>query len=324
MASRRQIRLAMAVLFFAATVHAGKRPKLPENLAQKARITASSEYSDKYVAGFVANGKIPAQRGNGDLGLAWAVEGNTHRNGADLTFEWDKPVTVAEIVYYGRTAFYLNECWKSCEVFLDGASEPVVKGGLRMMHGPQRIKLPQPATTRRLLIRFTSSYGGPNPGASEIQVYPAILSKVQFKRLARSAGLDAGFRKKWMGTVEAAKIRRLINSLKKAHGRKYPQSAEHLARLEEMEKAGQDGVDYLEELQRDVLLFDVDEVVVIRRHEIHASHVYTYHYEGFTPGGALCVVSVKDLEAEPVELVTTPRTRRRPISYGRSTSTARG
>ena len=31
--------------------------------------------------------------------------------------------------------------------------------------------LPQPATARKLAIRFVSSWGGPNPGAAEIEVY---------------------------------------------------------------------------------------------------------------------------------------------------------
>mgnify|MGYP000317236507 CR=1 FL=1 len=33
--------------------------------------------------------------------------------------EWPQPVNVAEVVYYGRTAWFMNECWKDYEVYLD-------------------------------------------------------------------------------------------------------------------------------------------------------------------------------------------------------------
>jgi len=59
----------------------------------------------------------------------------------------------------------------------------------------------------------------------------------------------------------------------------------------------------LSELQREVLLFDVNRLVAIKRHEINASHVYTYHYEGFKPGGGLYVFDVHNLSKEPLELV---------------------
>ena len=37
-----------------------------------------------------------------------------------------------------------------------------------------------------------------------------------------------------------------------------------------------------------------------------ASHVYTYHYEGFQPGGGLYVVSPHDPDGPPIELVASP------------------
>ncbi len=104
--------------------------------------------------------------------------------------------------------------------------------------------------------------------------------------------------------------------LKSVSGDEYPQSAEHLARLDSLEKAQQAaGSDEelsdrlsaeLEQLEREVLLLDVDRLVVIKRHEITATHVYTYHYEGFRPGGGLYVVSPHDPEGEPIELVASP------------------
>ena len=60
------------------------------------------------------------------------------------------------------------------------------------------------------------------------------------------------------------------------------------------------------DLQQAVLLFDVNKLLVIRRHEIKASHVYTYNYEGFKPGGEFYVFDVCNPEKEPVELVSTP------------------
>ena len=61
---------------------------------------------------------------------------------ADFTLQWPKPVEVAEVVYFGRTAWFMDECWKDYEVYLDDAEQAAVKGSLKMMHGPQRVKLP--------------------------------------------------------------------------------------------------------------------------------------------------------------------------------------
>ncbi|MHC4284737.1 MAG: discoidin domain-containing protein, partial [Planctomycetota bacterium] len=144
---------------------------LPENLSLKARISANSEYSKDYKAQFVADGYIPGAGAKNDPGHAWCVQGTTHKNGADLTFEWDKPVEVAEIIYYGRTGWFLNECWKDYEIYPDTETKPLVTGRFKMSHGPQRIGLPRPRRVRKILLRFTSSYGGYNPGASEIQIF---------------------------------------------------------------------------------------------------------------------------------------------------------
>ena len=53
-------------------------------------------------------------------------------------------------------------------------------------------------------------------------------------------------------------------------------------------------------------MFDVERLLVIKRHEITASHVYTYHYEGQRDGGGLYAISAHDPEAEPIELVASP------------------
>ena len=145
--------------------------KPPENLAPKARITADSVFSNKYAAKFVADGIIPKQGAKDDIGRVWVVQGKTNRDHAKLTFEWKQPVTVAEVVYYGRTGWDPGENFKDYAVLVDNNKKPVAKGRLESGHGPQRISLGAPRRLRKLTLRFTSSYGGPNPGASEVRVY---------------------------------------------------------------------------------------------------------------------------------------------------------
>ena len=114
----------------------------------------------------------------------------------------------------------------------------------------------------------------------------------------------------WVEKNDPKHIRELILSLRRLHGDRYVQSAEHLGRLAKLEaaaaglrsktKSAESADDQermqeaFEQLERDVLLFDIDKLLVIQRHEINASHVYTYHYEGFQAGGGLYVVSRKD------------------------------
>jgi len=164
-------------------------------------------------------------------------------------------------------------------------------------------------------LKFLSSYGGPNPGALEIQAFAESPTDRDLAQLVRRLNSPlAGM--PWVEQNNPVALRRLIGELKQAHGAAYGRSAEHLARLDALvkskaEAAGDparlDGVAAeLERLERDVLLFDVDQLVVIKRHEITASHVYTYHYEGFRPGGGLCVVSPHEPGGAPVELVASP------------------
>ena len=165
--------LMCALGLVARAVPAGETAQ-PENHAPKAKITANSEYNGDYLAKFVADGKVPDSGGHDDLRQAWCVKGDTHRNGAELTFEWPAPVTIAHIVYYGRTAWFMEECWKNYEVYLDGAAIAAAKGTFAMESGPQGITLPTPAKAGKLLLKFTSSYGGMNPGASEVQVFATV------------------------------------------------------------------------------------------------------------------------------------------------------
>ena len=140
------------------------------NLARSARVSASSEYSDQYLGTFAVDGLIPELLSKDDTGRAWAVKGSEARGRGWFVLEWAEPVQVTEIIYYGRTSWLVEECWKDYEVRVDGDLEPRAKGRFDRNAGPQRIHI-EPARLRRIRLDFLSSYGGPNPGAAEIEVY---------------------------------------------------------------------------------------------------------------------------------------------------------
>ncbi|MHC4368669.1 MAG: HzsA-related protein [Planctomycetota bacterium] len=298
------VRLCMSGCLALAAGQSQAAQTLPENLAAKAGISADSQYSGDYQAKNVADGKIPAASGGRDVGRAWCVNGSTHRNQSQIRFQWSQPVTIREIVYYGRTAFQMRECWKGYEVCLSDSSAPLLMGELKMVHGPQRIVLPEAIHTESLIIRFTSSYGGSNPGASEIEIYPVKLTAKDVEQLQIKVNMPPGASSR-VDQVDREKLRQLIDNCSKAHGAAYRQYEEHVSKLDKLNQRG--GVDkQLSDLQREVLLFDVNKLLAIRRHEITASHVYTYHYEGFKPGGGLSVFDLRNPQAEPLELVASP------------------
>jgi len=289
---------------FACTVAPAREAKadLPANLAPKATTSATSEHNELYLSKFAVDGKIPpAGSQAADRGTAWCVLKEKSGDHADFVFQWNQPTEVAEIVYFGRTAWFMNECWKDYEVYLDDAEQPVAKGTLKMKHGPQRVTLAK-TKTKKITIKFLNSYGGYNPGAAEIMVFGESLAKQQLAQLKKLAGSVANAQ---AGEVHCDELRTLITTLAKTHGDAYTKSAEHLSCLEKLEQQD-DAEEELAELQREVLLFDVDKLLVIKRHEINASHVYTYHYEGQRDGGGLYVVSARDPDAEPIELVPSP------------------
>jgi hypothetical protein len=223
----------------------------PKNLARTAAITASSEFSRDYAAANVADGHIPGPMSHADVGKAWATKA---KHTATLTFEWPEPVTVAEIVYWGRTAWEWEENFKACAVHLDGAERPAVEAALKAGHGPQRIRLPEPARVRRLTLDFASSYGGSNPGASEIGVYAAAPPEKILK----------GFH----GPNEPA-----------------PTPVADSPDLARRLKAGELGF---------------EKMLVIERHRVTSSHVYTYHCEGQRNGGGLYVYDVTTGDLTPL------------------------
>ncbi|MBC8869008.1 MAG: hypothetical protein H8E44_06295, partial [Planctomycetes bacterium] len=274
---------------------------LPENLARSAQASATSEHNESYLAKFAIDGKIPPSGStSADLKAAWCVLKAKTGDAADFTLAWDQPVDVAELVYFGRTSWFMNECFKDFEVYVDDASQPAAKGTFKMKHGPQTASLGA-TKARKVTFKFLNSYGGYNPGAAEIMVFGRPLSKNEFARLQR----QAGSLEPWLaGDVDSDLLGRLIAWLQATHGEKYQNAIEDLGQLKALEQSGdEEALEQIARLQRSVLLFDIDRLLVIKRHEITASHVYTYHYEGQTNGGGLYVFSAHEPEAEPIQLV---------------------
>ncbi len=316
--SCRHLRLGLPLtMAVAIAVSRAAAADVPENLARKATASATSEHNEKYLARFAIDDRIPpAGSGAADLGAAWCVLKAKSGDQAEFTLTWKQPVELSEIVYWGRTAWYMSECWKDFELYLDDADKPVVKGTLKQVHGPQRIKFAK-TKVRAARLKFLNSYGGPNPGAAEIQAFAESPTKKQLAAYLRRVGASFDAPPSVEGTDPVA-LRGLIAELETLHGAKYAQADKHLARLGELQSAleaadaaGCDGEienveARLEALERDVLLFDTDHVVAIKRHEITASHVYTYHYEGFKAGGGLYALSLRNPDQEPRLLVESP------------------
>jgi len=148
--------------------------KLPENLATKAKVSASSQFSSAYRPQLAVSGRIPS--GSGQAGGDWAVRG-TQAGWFEL--RWAKPVEVAQIVYCARMDSPLLECFKDYAVYLNGEKKPAVSGSLQRRHGPQMIAVPRQKATK-VRIEFLSSHpNSPNPGAAEIAVFASPLTKAQ-------------------------------------------------------------------------------------------------------------------------------------------------
>jgi len=173
----------LVVMLLCLSVAEASGSEWPQNLAAKAKVSASSQFNDSYrpdmaVSGAVARG---AQREGGE----WAVHGT--QNGW-FELRWDQPVEAAEIIYCARVTSPLLECFKDYAVYLNGSEKPVAQGRLAQTRGPQRIALTkQPVAGLR--IEFLSSYSNsPNPGASEIAVYSSPLTDAQLAVLRLPPG----------------------------------------------------------------------------------------------------------------------------------------
>jgi len=146
---------------------------VPENLAPRAKVSASSQFSDQYRPQMAVSGVIPSEfNQDGD----WATKA---KQNAEFTLRWDKPVEAAQIVYYARVTSPLLECFKDYEVYLNDAAKPAVRGTLEHRRGPQMIDFPKQTVTR-IRIKFLSSHPtSPNPGAAEIAVFASRVTKKQ-------------------------------------------------------------------------------------------------------------------------------------------------
>ena len=164
-------------------------PAGPVNLAPKAKVSASTEFSGEHLAKFAVDGKVPEAACRADKHRAWCVQGVKANGKGSFTLQWPKPVEVAEVVYFGRTSWVEQECWKDYEVTLDSAAKPAAKGRFKMIHGPQRIELPK-TKVRKITLEFLSSYGGPNPGASEIMVFAESPSEKYLASLGGQAPVE--------------------------------------------------------------------------------------------------------------------------------------
>jgi len=231
----------------------------PKNVALQAKVTSNSEHSASHTARLVTDGKIPALGGCNGAGREWAAKGNTHPSGVTLAFKWAKPVTISEVVYYSRSS-YAVEGFKDYELYLDDAAKPAVKGLFKCGHGPQRITLPAPVQATALKLKFTSWYKSFNPGAAEVQIYSTSPSD------------------KALGAFKPLPVFQIYNGGGRRPARPAPKIVES-PKLAAAVKAGKLGFKKL---------------VVVQRHEINPSHIYTYHAESFKGGGGLYVYAAPD------------------------------
>jgi len=232
---------------------------LPENLASKAKVTVSSSYSDRYLAKNLVDGQIPAAMSRADVDKAWCARGNQHQDGVTVSIQWPDTVTVTTIVYYGRTAFSLAENWKDFELYVDDEAKPVAKGQFKAGHGPQPVKLSEPAAATKLTLKLLTNHGGPNPGASEISVYSVTPPDSALGKFIPP------------GEIPTPKL----PGFEPPPPPEIEESPELAAKL----RAGALGF---------------TKMVVAQRYHIRSSHVYTYHCEGQKDGGGLYVYDLTD------------------------------
>jgi len=180
------------------------------NLAPTAAVSATSVHDDRFLPEFAVDGVVaPPDGKEAEFHRAWCVRKSKTGDAADFTLAWKQPVDVAEIVYYGRTAWMMSECFRDYEVYLDGARRPAVSGSLQMVHGPQRIKLPKTTALSKITLRFLNSHGGLNPGAAEIMVFAASPTDDDLAQILRR-GEEAAVIGEDTSWTDAIGCRRLV------------------------------------------------------------------------------------------------------------------
>ena len=146
---------------------------MPKDLARKAKVSASSEFSGEYRARNAVSGVISS---GSQQGGDWAVKGTQDGH---FTLEWKEPVEATQIIYCSRVTSQLLENFKDYEVYLDDARTPAVKGRLAHRPGPQMINFTRQKVTK-IHIKFLSAHtNSPNPGASQIAVYATPVTEKQ-------------------------------------------------------------------------------------------------------------------------------------------------
>lgn len=199
------------------------------NVAPQAVVTANSEnvVRRKYFAQCVVDGKIPVEnQAYADDGLkqtVWSVDPAEENNQSGwLRFTWEKPVQIQDIVFFQKTAWTLDDCWKDYEVHLGDDSMPIARGTLAKKSGPQSILIDKPHEISELTLTFTSSYGG-TPGASEVFIFPRkttttdVLKAMGGWKLAQDPRLYLHLRSFGLGSVTEEGIAILISQMKKEH-----------------------------------------------------------------------------------------------------------
>ncbi|RZO18595.1 MAG: hypothetical protein EVB09_01380 [Verrucomicrobiaceae bacterium] len=162
-----------------------------KNLAIQAKITASSELKEQGLkASSVADGRIaPALCQHFEFfpshkaAKSWAVNGETAEDKGDLVFEWNAPVFLQELIYFGRTAWLLDECFKDYVIIINDNEVPAAEGSFKKMHGGQRVTFNR-QKVKKLILRFLNSHGGPNPGATEVLLVDKKLSDSELIQMA--------------------------------------------------------------------------------------------------------------------------------------------
>ena len=151
--------------------------EMPENLAPRARVAASSQFNEEYRPEMAISGIVPSEfQQDND----WAVRAT---QAGQFTLTWDQPVEASQIVYYARATSPLLECFKDYEVYLNDDTQPVVRGALQHRRGPQMIDFPRQHVTKIRIEFFSSHPDSPNPGAAEIAVYGSPVTEKQLAEM---------------------------------------------------------------------------------------------------------------------------------------------
>ena len=165
---------------------------LPENLALKATARASSEHNAHYLAKFAIDGKVPpAGSHTADLNAAWCVLKAKSGDHADFSLQWKAPISAGRNrllrphrLVHERMLEGLRSLRRTT-----GDQRRSAKGTLKMVDGPQRIRC-RPRSSSKITIKFLNSYGGMNPGASEIMVFAASPTDKDLAAIARGMTQD--------------------------------------------------------------------------------------------------------------------------------------